>query len=252
MGRPFIFSLFLLVPSTNIFAFNYFEKEINYWNNSKSNDKSVKAEQNRPKKEKKDSINFNWDQYINPKTKSDLKEVFREGDYTPPTPLLEVAKNPTDQNIKNWFKTIETKNRIMAKVNERLSEYLKKKTDLTETDRSFTENRKSKAGPKNIDFKRFRFRMYFESSCPHCKRMMPELLKLQDMGFFVELRQVDNNKKYRQSLPFVVRQASPKELKEKKVDAWPVLFIGDTQKKLIYRLNGFQDANSILLSIQSK
>lgn len=252
MGRPIIFSLFLLVPSTSLFASNYFDKGINYWSKSKSVEKTTTVEGNKPKKEKEDPQKFNWDQYINPKTKDDLKEVFREGDHTPPTPLLEVAKNPTDQNIKNWFKTIETKNRIMAKVNKRLSEYLKKKTDLTDTDRSFIENRKKIATPKDIDFKRFRFRMYFESSCPHCKRMMPELLKLQDMGFFVELRQVDSNKKYRQSLPFVVTQASPKELKEKKVNAWPVLFIGDTQKKLIYRLNGFQDANSILLTIQSK
>lgn len=252
MGRPIIFSLFLLVPSTNLFASNYFNEGINYWGKSKGSTNHATVKEDKPKKEKKESQNFIWDQYINPKTKDDLKEVFREGDYTPPTPLLEVAKNPTDQNIKNWFKTIETKNRIMAKVNKRLSEYLKKKTDLTDVDRNFIEGRKQIVAPKDIDFKRFRFRMYFESSCPHCKRMMPELLKLQDMGFFVELRQVDNNKKYRQSLPFVVTQASPKELKEKKIDAWPVLFIGDTQKKLIYRLNGFQSANNILLTIQSK
>tara|TARA_B100000745_G_C19943155_1_gene318109 strand:- start:332 stop:580 length:249 start_codon:yes stop_codon:yes gene_type:complete len=82
--------------------------------------------------------------------------------------------------------------------------------------------------------------------------MMPELIKLQNMGFFVELRQIDHNQKFAQGLPFPVTQASQAELKEKNINAWPVLFVGDTQKKVIYRINGYQSADSIISTIQSK
>ena len=77
MGGPIIFSLFLLVPSTNLFASNYFDEGINYWSKSKGSTNQAVVKEDQPKKEKKESQNFNWDQYINPKTKNDLKEVFR-------------------------------------------------------------------------------------------------------------------------------------------------------------------------------
>ena len=48
---------------------------------------------------------FQWKKYLDPKN----EEFFKEGDYTPPAPFIEIARNPTDANIRNWFKYLETK-----------------------------------------------------------------------------------------------------------------------------------------------
>ncbi|MBT4761930.1 MAG: hypothetical protein HOO06_09560 [Bdellovibrionaceae bacterium] len=252
--RTIIFVIcFSVFPST-ILAFDYFNGSIDYWNKKEVNQPKsklpVKKQENAKKENAKEK--FNWDRYINPKTTSDLKEVFREGKHTPPAPLLEAAQNPTDENIKNWFAVVKRKNQLMSRLNKRMAEYLKKSKGIKPAERNLIVAKQNKLQRQQVDFKRFRFRMYFESSCPHCKRMMSELATLQNMGFFVELRQIDNNKKYAKALPFVVSQAAKVELKEKKIDAWPVLFIGDTKKKLIYRINGYQSANDILLTLQSK
>ena len=42
---------------------------------------------------------FPWHQYLDPKN----KEFFKEGDYTPPEPFMEIVRNPTDANLKRWF-----------------------------------------------------------------------------------------------------------------------------------------------------
>lgn len=256
MERVLITAFLFVVVSSQAFAIDYFNQSIDYWNSKRveSKDSSSPEEVTTTKKEK-DQVKkdkFSWNRYLNPKTTEDFKEVFREGDYTPPTPLLEVAKNPSDENIKNWFAVVKKKNEFLAKINIRMGEYLKKHKDIKPEEKQLVEQKLRNTQPSTVDFKRFRFRMYFESSCPHCKRMMPELIKLQNMGFFVELRQIDHNQKFAQGLPFPVTQASQAELKEKNINAWPVLFVGDTQKKVIYRINGYQSADSIISTIQSK
>ena len=135
-----------------------------------------------------------------------------------------------------------------------MSDYLKKTNQLNPMEKEFineqVKRQKDKIDTRSTDPKRFRFRMYFESSCPHCQKMMDELITLQDMGFYVELRQIDGNKEYARGLPFIVHRASKSEIKEKKIDAWPVLFIGDQEKKVVYRINGFHKAEDILLTLQ--
>ena len=258
----FFFSSYFLVPHRAL-SFEYFDKSIDYWDLKETRKKSQSLhEPFKPKssiqnpKASQEKRKFNWETYLNPKTTDDLKEVFREGDYTPPTPLLEVANNPTDENIKNWFKLIKKKNQFMAKLSNKMSDYLKRTSHLKPTERKFIEKQvsrqKDKIEPQSIDFKRFQFRMYFESSCPHCRQMMDELVKLQDMGFYIELRQIDDDKSYARGLPFIVHKASQAELKEKKIEAWPVLFVADQKKKVVYRINGFQKAEDILFTLQNK
>ena len=135
-------------------------------------------------------------------------------------------------------------------------DYLKRTSQLKPTEREFIEKqvrqKKDKVESQSIDFRRFPFRMYFESSCPHCRQMMDELIKLQNMGFYIELRQIDDNKSYANGLPFIVHKASQAELKENKIEAWPVLFIADQKKKVVYRINSFQKAEDILFTLQGK
>lgn len=233
------------------FGIEYFPEDIDYWKNidpEKNVDKEKPEEQENPNSNK-----FNWDQYLNPKTNEDLKEVFREGDHVPPTPLLEVTNNPTDDNIKRWFQYIEKKNQLQERLNRKMAEYLEKnKSNLKEKEQEFFESKLNESSQNNFDIRRFRFRMYFESSCPHCKRMMSELVKIQDRGFYVELRQIDRNKQYSKALPFVVNFASREEIEKKKISSWPVLFIGDSKKQIVYRINGYQTAEEILSSLKNK
>ena len=251
--------------SYKLLAFEYFDNSIDYWNLTKSvkkeshpmNKKAQTKNNSQDPLNIQDNTKFNWAPYLNPKTTDDLREIFREGDHTPPMPLLEVAKNPTDENIKNWFELVKRKNQFLTRLNQKMSDYLRRKNNLKPSERKFIQSRQEKMLAstrlkKSIDYKRFRFRMYFESSCPHCKRMMDELVKLQDMGFYVELRQIDDNKRHAKGLPFVVSQASKAEIKEKKIDSWPVLFIGDQKNKVVYRINGFQTSKDILFTLQNK
>ena len=101
------------------------------------------------------------------------------------------------------------------------------------------------------DLKRFRFRLYFDSSCPHCERMMSTAQDLQKIGYFVEVRQIDDRKP-NFPVPFPIIQASKSELLDKKIDSWPVLFVADTKNKLIYRINGFQTSQSLLNALSKK
>ena len=103
-----------------------------------------------------------------------------------------------------------------------------------------------------LDYNRFRFRLYFESSCPHCKRMFQTMKDLQTRGYFVELRQIDKGPKGPMRLPFPVTYASRKEVKEKNINSWPTLFIGDLKKKIVYRLKGYHSSLDILSVIRNR
>ena len=246
----YFFLYLFLCPIHAAFSFDYFNNEIDYWNQKKSIDSTpaITLQKNNSKNTQK----FDWDRYLNPKTKEDLKEIFREGDYVPPTPLLEVAQNPTHKNIENWLEVIRRKNELMSRLHKKMSIYIEKNKSLKAEELSILKGKQRRLKPLKLDVKRFRFRMYFESNCAHCKRMMDTMLDLKNMGFFVELRQIDDNQEYSKNLPFVVMKASKKELQSKNITAWPVLFVGDSQKKLIYRIGGYQSTESILSALNKK
>ena len=249
-------------PLKQAFAFIYFNRSIDYWE-SQDSSKGPRPipQQKLPQSPRtkdlgrnhspKKTHNFDWEPYLNPKTTHDLRELFREGEHTPPTPLLEVTRNPTDENIKKWFELVKKKNLFLSQLNQKMTGYLKRTKQLSLREKSLIKKQRASIRPSSMDYKRFRLRMYFESSCPHCQRMMDELIKLQDMGFYVELRQIDSNKESVKGLPFLVSKASPSEIKEKKINSWPVLFIGDQKKKVVYRINGFHRAEDILLTLQA-
>lgn len=235
-----------ILLSKQVLAITYFgDDNIKYWDQytpAPKEEKKVEA------KEKKKLSEFDWKKQLDPKN----DEFFQEGDHKPPKALMELARNPTDENIKNWFKLVKKKNDLMARLQSRLSDYLvKNQNGLSSESAAILQQKRVKLDTRNIDYKRFRFRMYFESSCPHCKKMMKTLEDLQDMGFYVEIRQIDR-KRLSQSLPFPVTPATKEELKERNINAWPVLFVADTTKKLIYRINGYHTTNSVLATLQSK
>lgn len=239
--------LAILFFSGRALAFDYFETHINYWSSSESHQMSQTQDRPNDDDSIKKAQKFDWNKHLDPKN----EEFFKEGDYLPPKPLMELARDPSDQNIKNWFKMMETKNQIMARLQSRLNDYLRAKKSLNAVTIHQIERKRDNLDRRKIDFKRYRFRMYFESSCPHCQRMMKTLVDLQNMGFYVEVRQIDTGPLH-QKFPFPVVRASKKEIVEKNITAWPVLFIGDLQKKLVYRINGYQSTKSVLVSLSSK
>ncbi|MGK5084521.1 hypothetical protein WDW37_14595 [Bdellovibrionota bacterium FG-1] len=62
---------------------------------------------------------FQWQKYLDPKN----DDFFREGEYTPPAPFMEIARNPTDSNIENWFHYLETKNQLLRRLQDKLTAY---------------------------------------------------------------------------------------------------------------------------------
>lgn len=249
-----IMMVFLYLNSGHVYAFDFFDSDIDYWNESKRIHQSTPhtakktpiKNENESEENKKSS--FDWKKQLNPKN----DEFFKEGDYTPPAAFMELARNPSDKNIKNWFSLVEKKNLLSQRLGQRIAEYVRKNKKLKPDEEVNLKNTKKELPRSNDDYKRFRFRMYFESSCPHCKRMFQTMKELQEMGYFVELKQIDDNQKVRRMLPFSVTRASKEELKNKKINSWPVLFVGDLKKKVVYRLNGYRSTTDVISAIQSR
>ena len=97
--------------------------------------------------------------------------------------------------------------------------------------------------------KRFRFRLYFDSHCPHCKRMLGTMADLQTRGYFVEARQVDKDTRDLAGIAIPVEQAQASEMKEMDIQSVPVLLVGDLAKKVVYRINGYQTTAQVLAAL---
>jgi hypothetical protein len=249
---------FLLFHITNqIHAAQYFDSGINYWNKEKRNISKENKSMNLliKSKNKKQPLlkedKFSWKKQLNPKN----DEFFREGDYLPPKSFLELVRNPTDTNIKNWFALMDKKNELSLRLSGRIAQYLQKKGSKMkpESQKILIDQQKrliqSQVASSTKDL---RFRMYFDSKCPHCERMMKTMESLSQMGYFVELRQIDDDISKMKSVPLPIVRATPNELRDKDVKSVPLLFVGDLKNKIVYRLSGYQSVQSIFSSINSK
>jgi thiol-disulfide isomerase/thioredoxin len=238
--------------------FQYFNKGVDYWNELKS-DKAAPLKGGDEKKlhtppsadiqNQATSANekFPWEQYLDPKN----KEFFKEGDYTPPEPFMELVRNPNDENMKMWFTYIGKKNELSARLQERMADYVAKNGLTTPDDKKALIAKMAVPDSQTLDITRYRFRMYFSSTCPHCQKMMGTLSELQAKGFFVEARQTDSNGKSLR-LPFPSEMATPSELKSKEIQSVPLLLVGDLKKKVVYRLTGYQTTADVLNALNSR
>lgn len=203
--------------------FQYFNKGLDYWGESKATAKEVVA-----KEQKKEA--FPWDKYLDPGN----KEFFKEGDYVPPEPFLELIRNPSDYNIKMWFQYQDKKNELSSRLEAKMKDYATKQ--------------KKPEIKTGVDTKNYVFRMYFDSKCPHCKKMFETLSDLRERGFFVEVRQIDSGQV---SIPFPVVRATKDELTQKDIKSVPLLLIGDLKRKVVYRLSGYQSTENVLSAIKN-
>lgn len=101
-----------------------------------------------------------------------------------------------------------------------------------------------------VDSSRYRIRMYFSSSCPHCKRMFKTLDNLQRKGIYVEALQIDDAR-FKPEYPLPTQKASKEEIKKHNIKSVPFTLIADLKKKALYPpIRGFQDSNQILKLIK--
>jgi hypothetical protein len=232
-------------------SFSYFgSSELDYWNNGKT----APVEAPRATITSSDTKDaFSWKKYLDPRN----KEFFREGDYTPPEPFMEIVRNPSDENLKLWFQYIEKKNDLSARLQTRMAEYLRgaqsgslpaeAKTDLEQRAQKVASQSKSL-----LDTKRFRFRMYFDSTCPHCRRMFDTLGELARLGFFVEARQIDTGPLtgFRVTVP--VERATAPELKARSISSVPLLLAGDLERKVVLKMTGYKSPNEVIQAIRAQ
>ncbi|MGK5083501.1 hypothetical protein WDW37_09365 [Bdellovibrionota bacterium FG-1] len=210
---------------------------------------------------------FPWQKYSDPKN----DEFFREGDYTPPAPFMEIARNPTDSNIENWFHYLETKNQLLHRLQEKLTAYAANHGQSLPPNMpalpaamvsaaaeapaavARASARIGGAPAPRPDAKRFRLRLYFDSHCPHCEHMLSTTIReLSALGYWIELRQVDRDEAARAKIPFPVSPAPPEELKRYGIESVPVLLIGDIQKKSFFKMQGYQTAAAVLGALSDK
>lgn len=221
----------------------YFESKINFWGEKIEASNAHKTSELLA--EKQDG-KFPWKKFLDPKN----KEFFKEGDYTPPEPFMEVARNPTDDNIKQWFELMKKKNELQTNLQARMAEYLAKNGEvkIPSGSASVTKDRpKLRAQNIVLDPSRFRMRMYFESTCPHCSRMFQVLKRLQDGGFHVEALQVDSGPIPKSEKIIPISSADPTDLKKHGIKGVPFLLIADTKRKaLLPAIEGYHDFEEIL------
>lgn len=216
-------------------ALDYFPQGIDFWN--KTSPSPLPAQpttQTEP---------FPWKTYLDPAK----QEFFQEGNYLPPAPFMELVRNPNDENIRNWFSYMNKKNELSRKLQERIRAFVAQNSSQAPAPESLFKPELLHTSHPQVQ--RYRFRLYFDSHCPHCRKMLGTLGELQKIGFFVEARQVDNDPKGIAGYSVPITRVAPGEVQSKDVQSVPVLFIGDLQKKEVYRLTGYQPLTAVLTTL---
>ena len=237
--------------------FNYFSGGIDFWSEKKTSDAipasdkknqaTSKSPEPKPEDAQAPGTKFPWAKYLDP----NHKEFFKEGDYTPPEPFMEIVRNPTDENLKHWFAYIQKKNELSSQLHERMQEYLAKSTgNQVEPAEKAQLIAATASLPRSApDATRYRFRLYFDSKCPHCKRMMGTLSQLQSQGYYVEARQIDDDPRGLSGLPIPAERAAPGEIQSKAIQSVPLLLVGDLKAKTVFRITGYQNASDVLKAL---
>ena len=223
---------------------SYFESKIDYWNESAiAPEKSVTP----AIVESSEKSAFPWKAYLDPKN----KEFFKEGDYTPPEPFMEIARDPSDENIKNWFEFMKRKNELAARLESRMQEYLAKNetpglaAKMGARVASHEVKVEKPAAP--VDPSRFKVRMYFDSHCPHCRRMFAVLAQLKEKGFQVEALQIDSGPVPDVEKVVPLGRADPEDLKKHGIKGVPFLLIADVKRKaLLPAIEGYHDFEEVV------
>lgn len=246
--KTFNLMLWLLMPLAALAGeVSFFDSKIDYWGeNKKTNNSPLVVE----KTETPQGGKFPWKTFLDPKN----KEFFKEGDYTPPEPFMEIARNPSDENIKNWFEFMKKKNELARRLDERVREYLVKngQPPSIQPDALASPSKASLRAQGPLDPARFKVRMYFESTCPHCRRMFGVLKRLQDEGVEVHALQIDRGPVPADEKVVPIGVATQEEIKKHGINGVPFLVVADTKRKaLLPPIQGYHDYEDVVSLLKS-
>ena len=79
---------------------------------------------------------------------------------------------------------------------------------------------------------------YFDSSCPSCKAMYPEVNRLAQIGVMVEAVRLDSGNDVVAGLVLPWQKIKPGEKEKLKITAWPLTLIVDEKQKKVARITG--------------
>jgi len=248
-----IFTLALLPQMSLGQKLSYFDSKIDFWGAAKPAGKESPLPQlSIPEGTvRSDAEKFPWKTYLDPKN----KEFFKEGDYTPPEPFMEIARNPSDENIKNWFEFMKKKNELAKRLDERVREYLVKVGQGPIPMPSPDIQPRPQEGvdaSAPLEAGRFKVRMYFESTCPHCRKMFGVLDRLQKVGVEVHALQIDRGELPDETNSVSVGFATEEEVKKHGINGVPFVVIADTKRKaLLPPLQGFHEFDEVVRLLKS-
>ncbi len=148
---------------------------------------------------------------------------------------------------------MKTKNELAQRLDLRVREYLVKNGQAQAAPPPATAPEKKSVGQSApLDPSRFKVRMYFESTCPHCRRMFVVLKRLQDEGVEVHALQIDRGPVPEDEKIVPMGAATPEEIKKHGINGVPFLLIADTRRKaLLPPIQGFHDFDEVVTLLKS-
>ena len=168
---------------------------------------------------------------------------------------MEVARNPSDDNIKLWIAYIDKKNRLAERLKTRIAEFSGSSSASGERQIARERTQEIERSKTSFDPARFRIRTYFDSKCPHCMRMLTTLKELQEMGVLVEALQIDRARSEQGRFPLATTFADPTDVKKQGIQSVPLTLIADLKNKTVLNpISGFKTVDEMkgVLSMFSK
>ncbi len=235
------FLLFIVFWADSSLA-QFFDKPIKYFDEEKIEKKVIEPVENKISKDSEPQ-SFKWDNYLD----EEKDEFFREGDYLPPAPFLEVVRRPTAKNILLFEEWKKKKNRLLVRYNEKRMNVLGLKGVSSNP---IIERGKSSSKEVYEKLKNYRMVFYFDSKCPSCKGMYQVVNQLASNGVYVEAVRLDadENEILGLSVPWV--KASASEMSVLKISAVPMLMIFEDESKQAFKVVGKKNAEEILSIIE--
>lgn len=225
----------LLVLGSNAFA-GMFSDGVRFFDEAPSKPKAIPEKLETEQKTKP----FNWNDQLN----IEKDQFFKEGDYTPPAPLVEALRRPTKENILNFEKWQEMRNILLQRYETARAQYMGK---------GGVQVPRAEAPVLDVDereIEKYHYIFYFESTCPSCHAMFQTINQMVQRGVYVEAIRVDKNENEVKGLDLPWSYANPEELKKLNLKAVPVLVAIDEKTKKAYQMTGRKSIKEILQVIR--
>jgi glutaredoxin len=168
---------------------------------------------------------------------------------------MEVARNPSDANIKLWIAYLDKKNRLAERLKSRIAEFSGSTNQPSQNRLAQSRVQEIERSRSSFDPARFRVRTYFDSKCPHCMRMLSTLKELQEMGVLVEALQIDRDRSEQARFPLATTFADPADVKKQAIQSVPFTLVADLKNKTVLNpISGFKSLDEMkgVLSMFSK